>query len=65
MKNRMTSDQAQKIILHVVTKTKPRWLEAAVHWNDMDKVFLNRAYDQSKELWFLSFFFRVLLLRHK
>lgn len=42
----MTPDQARKIILHAVTTTQPRWLEASVHWKDMDKVFLNRAYEQ-------------------
>lgn len=42
----MNTENARKIILNAVDTTKPTWSKWDVHWEDIDKIFLSRAYDQ-------------------
>ncbi|MBF4473944.1 hypothetical protein [Methanobacterium formicicum] len=42
----MNTENARKIILNAVKVTEPTWTGYDVHWEDMDHVFLSRAYDQ-------------------
>ena len=37
---------ARKIVLNAVETTKPTWSKWDVHWEDIDEIFLGRAYDQ-------------------
>lgn len=39
-------ENARKIVLHAVATTEPVWKSFSVHWHEMDKVFLSRAYEQ-------------------
>lgn len=41
----MDIENARKIILHAVKTTEPVWRDFSVHWDDMDKVFLSRAFE--------------------
>ena len=50
---------ARKIVLHAVEITEPVWKSFSVHWEDMDKIFLSRAYEQGgfenwKFIWLLE-----------
>jgi hypothetical protein len=42
----LNTENARKIILNAVDTTKPTWSRWDVHWEDIDKIFLSRAYDQ-------------------
>lgn len=42
----MNLENARKIVLYAVETTEPVWSSYNVHWDDMDKVFLSRAYEQ-------------------
>ncbi len=42
----MKIEDARKIVLHAVETTKPIWETFTVHWDEMDKIFLSRAYEQ-------------------
>ena len=37
---------AKKIICNAVEKTEPTWSSWGVHWEELDEIFLTRAYDQ-------------------
>lgn len=42
----MESIIAEKIIVNAIETTKPTWSTWGVHWNELNDVFLYRAYDQ-------------------
>lgn len=42
----MKSSNAKKIIANAVETTRPTWSTWGVHWNELNDVFLYRAYDQ-------------------
>ena len=42
----MNKENARKIILNAVNTTKPTWSKWDVHWENIDEIFLSRAYDQ-------------------
>jgi hypothetical protein len=42
----MEDENARKLIINAVEKTRPTWSSWGVHWVDLDEVFLTRAYTQ-------------------
>lgn len=42
----MDSENVKEIICNAVKTTEPTWSTWGVHWNELDEVFLARAYDQ-------------------
>lgn len=42
----MNTQQTEKIINHVVGKTKTRWKQYDEHWDKIDEVFIRRGYEQ-------------------
>lgn len=41
----MDKENAKKIILNAVKTTETTWSNWYVHWEDIDEIFLGRAYD--------------------